>query len=259
MTLARRHSKAKRKTLKPGLDSHMTFFFKLTPELIGSGEAAGAIDLVFRSQAEASCLSSINISTSMTSLKQGCAPQHLCKGGGKGLTLRKKPWPLLIWELGAAAGSASDPPVFGCQSPVHLSFQPDFNLTPSISDKGCVEQKPTTSGLHDTDIHVGRQEALKKNPRDGFTPENDCPPFTSHSLALMPFVLKLPKTANEKGFLRENNVVQFPEVFYSWSRDSGRILLGCRELWDKQMIWAGGSACNLLWEKKHSPAYFNSK
>jgi len=70
--------------------------------------------------------------------------------------LREKIGPLLIQELGAAAGSASDPPVLSCQGPVHLFFQHDFYLTPSISDEGCVEQQPTTSGFHDTDIHVGR-------------------------------------------------------------------------------------------------------
>lgn len=69
----------------------------------------------------------------------------------------------------------------------------------------------------------------------------------------MPFVLKLPKNANEKCFLRENNVAQFPEVFCSWSMDWGRILPGSRELWDKQMIWTGGSARYLLWGKNNKP------
>lgn len=70
--------------------------------------------------------------------------------------------------------------------------------------------------------------SFKKNPQDGFTPENYCPSFASHSLTLVSFVLKLPKTANENYVLRENNVVQFPEVFCSQSMVQSRILPGCR-------------------------------
>lgn len=38
-------------------------------------------------------------------------------------------------------------------------------------------------------------------------------------VTLMPFVLKLPKTAKEKGFLGENNVVQFSEAFCGWRQN----------------------------------------
>lgn len=55
----------------------------------------------------------------------------------------------------AAASSVSDPCVLcGWSILVPLSFQTDFSLTSSMSES-CVGQNPTTSGLHDADIHIG--------------------------------------------------------------------------------------------------------
>lgn len=158
------------------------------------------------------------------SSRQGHAPLHMCKVGGMRLILRKEAWPLLIWELGVAAGSSRDP-VFGCQSPIPLSFQPDFHFR-----QGLCWTEANNIWISWYWHPCRKAEDCKKNPQNGFTPENDCPSFASHSLTLMSFVLKLPKTANEKDVLRENNVVQFPEEFCLQSMVQSRILPGCRAM-----------------------------
>lgn len=122
MTLTCHHSETMRRILKPSLSSHMFFWFTPGPE-----EGARTIFLVLRSHSEISCLSSFRTNESVTSSRQGHAPLHMSRGGGMWLILRKEAWPLLIWQLGAAAGSSPDP-VFGCQNPVPLSFQPDFHF-----------------------------------------------------------------------------------------------------------------------------------
>lgn len=192
---------------------------------------------------------------STTLLKLGCALQHLCKGGEKGLTLTKEAWPLVSRGTWCCCWICCR----SCCSQLPESCSPLFSAWLQFNTFHFRKEPHWTKANNIWIVwywHPCRKvEGFKKNPQDDFTPENYCCPFTSASpsLALVPFALKLPKPANEKGFLGENNVVQFAGVFCSWTMDWGRILPGCRELWDKQMIWARVSACNMLWEIKKKP------
>lgn len=122
-------------------------------------------------------------------------------------------------------------------------FHSLFSLT-FISDNGCAEQKPATSGFHDTDIHVGKQEALKKIPR-----------MASHLKMIVLHLLVTPllwdllfsnyQNHKWKGYPRRKSGSSVPRSILLTEQGPKQNITRLQSY--ETSRWS--SACNLLWEK----------